>query len=353
MLDRMILDNLQIQRANRMGIRLSDQELHDALANIARNNSISLSALRDSVESEGTSFRHFREQLRKEIAIKQLQRRSVIRNIVVTDKEVDNFLRSKKGQQMLTPELFVEHLLLPVSSKADGNAQQQAEAKITSLRQSAGRGKSFSQLAQENTASEVVTNDFGWRRTSDMPGIFVEVAASLNKGDISEPIRSDSGFHLIRVKDTRGGVQQSIVETKARHILIKPNAIRSAADSKALIDDIGRQLANGADFAALAKQHSDDPGSALLGGNLDWTKPGQLVPEFQAMMEKTDIQAISPSFETEYGWHILQVLDKRTVDASNDIAKGRARIAIGESKYDDELNRWLQKLRDDAFVEIK
>lgn len=352
-LERKILESLQLQRADRIGMRVSDQELNEALVNIAANNKMSLAQFRESLELQGDSYIEVREQVRRDMLIRDVQRRSVLRSINISKSEIDNFLNSEQGQSMLEAEVFIEHILLPIALKASDEEKQQAQQRMATLREKALASDSLQALEVEASAAGANISALGWRKLDAVPSLFSDVIKTLEVGDTSEAIRSDSGLHLVRIGAKRGGIEGVITETHTRHILVTPNEIRSNEDARQLANDIASRIQGGEDFAALARKYSEDPGSALSGGDLGWTEPGKLVPEFESTMDNTAIGELSAAFQSDYGWHILEVLDRREKDLSEERSALMARRAIAESKYDDELNNWLQELRDNAFVEIK
>ena len=352
-LERQIMESLQLQRAKRVGMRVSDQRLNDAMSRIAASNRMDLLTFQQSIESRGESYAGLREQVRKEILIQEIQRRSVIRNISVSDAEVDIFLASEEGQLLLEGEIRIDHLLLTLDSKADNATVEAAATEIASLRKLANDNGALIAIRGKLSNQNISVNSLGWRKQNEIPELFVEVIAGLEGEQISSAIRSDSGYHLVQVSGRRGGVAGKVAETDVRHILISINEIRDEMQAKDLAREIADKLNNGEDFGELARAHSDDPGSALSGGALGWTEPGKLVEEFQTVMDNTDINVISAPFRSEFGWHILQVLDRRDRDVSEDRAIIVAKNAIAEKKYDDELNNWLQDLRSNAYIEIK
>ena len=351
-LERAIIDSLQLQRAYKSGMRISDQELNEAMERIAAQNRVSLQQFRLLLEQQGQSYVAAREQTRKEMLLRNIQQRSVMRKINITESEVENFLNSEQGRTLLEPEYNIDHILLPIAADASEVEKQRALQNITELQALAADGK-FIDFTQQITAAGAQHAPLGWRTLETVPSLFETTISELTAGVVSDPISSDSGLHLIKIITQRGGVQQSNTETLVRHILIKPNEIRNEDEASDLILDIRRQLDEGKSFTALAKQYSDDPGSALAGGELGWNQPGKLVPAFEAIMDITPIGETSQPFESLFGWHIVEVIDRREKDFSTERAQQRARMAIAETKYDDELNNWLQQLRDDSFVEIK
>ncbi len=352
-LEQLILEKLQLQRAFKVGLRISDQELNEAMQRIAAQNGLTLPEFLQVLEEQGDSYAELREQTRQNMLLQQIQQRSVMRNISISPSEVDNFLESEKGQQLLTPEYSIDHILVPVSADASTSVRDSGLQKAMQLKQLAQGHSQFVDITNEIEKSGAIHNPLGWRRAEDVPSIFADSVKKLRTGQVSEPIRSDSGYHLIRVNQQRGGVAEQSTETRVSHILLKEQAIRDEQQTVELMNDLVRQLEEGADFAALARRWSDDPGSALKGGDLGWTLPGVMVKEFERVMLATPVGEISKPFKSQYGWHVLTVVDRRSKDMTEDNARRMARLEIAKSKYDDELNNWLQEMRDNAFVEIK
>ena len=352
-LERSILENLQLQRAAEIGMRVSDQQLNTAMANIAERNKLSLADFKTSVEAQGESYLTIREKVRKDLLLNEVQRRSVIRNINISESEVENFLKSEQGQLLLLPEFNIDHILLPIPVDAGEQTKALAKEKALQLQQLALNNSGFETLQNQIAVHNAERSPLGWRRAENMPSLFKGVIDNMNIGDVSEPILSDSGYHVIHITDKRGGVEGKTTETNVRHILIAPNEIRTMDEAQILANEVREKLAQGEDFIQLARKHSDDPGSALSGGDLGWTEPGVLVPIFEETMNNVEIGVSSQPFQSQFGWHILQVSERREKDLSQDRAAQQARMAIAETKYEDELNNWLQELRDNAFVDIK
>ena len=352
-LERSILENLQLQRAAEIGMRVSDQQLNTAMANIAERNKLSLADFKTSVEAQGESYLTIREKVRKDLLLNEVQRRSVIRNISISESEVENFLKSEQGQLLLSPEFNIDHILLPIPVDAGEQTKALAKEKALQLQQLAINNSGFETLQNQIAVHNAERSPLGWRRAENMPSLFKGVIDNMNIGDVSEPILSDSGYHVIHITDKRGGVEGKTTETNVRHILIAPNEIRTMDEAQILANEVREKLAQGEDFIQLARKYSDDPGSALSGGDLGWTEPGVLVPIFEETMNNVEIGVSSQPFQSQFGWHILQVSERREKDLSQDRAAQQARMAIAETKYDDELNNWLQELRDNAFVDIK
>ena len=348
-----ILESLQLQRAADMGIRVADQELSDAMTRMATGNNMSLSEFRQALLSSGQSYVEIRENVRKEILLNKVQQRHVFRNINISKAEIESFLASERGQALIQPEWKIDHLLLEVdnfNNEAEVNAKRILAEEIRLLAIEAG---GFQAIVEDIREAGLQYAPLGWVDTESLPTIFAEAVNALQNGETAPVIKSGSGFHLIRVADVRGGAVGTIKETLVSHILVSETAIRDQDQSKALIEDIRQQVINGEEFALLARTHSEDPGSALSGGDLGWTEPGRMVPEFDSMMHETEVGGVSPVFRTQFGWHFLTVLDRREKDGFKEYSHNIAQRAIVESKYDDALQNWLQELRDDAYVDVK
>jgi len=346
-LDLLILENIQMQLANRYGVRIEDEELNGAVARIAGNNNMSLAQFQQALTASGASYLAVREQIAKEMILQRVQMGNVNQRIQISDQEIQSFLKSEEGRQRTAPEYHFSHVLIPVDSDASPAQRQQAEAKAKALSAKMRAGKSV-----DNATDAISISDLGWRKSTELPSLFTEVAAKMNDFDVSEPIQSASGFHIIKLLESRG-VKQMVKQTRASHILLKPSAIRSEAQTIALAKELRQRALNGESFRDLAKEYSEDIGSAQEGGDLGWTTPGQLVPQFQKAMDETSPGEIHEPVASDYGWHVIKVIERRNQDVTKDMRKQIARNIIHERKYADELDIWLRKIRSEAFVDIK
>lgn len=352
-LERAILERLQLQRADRMGLRVTDQTLNDAMTRIAEGNGLSLSDFRRALIENGESYVDLRENIRRDLLLREVQQRNVIRTININKSEVESFLASERGKALVQPEWQVDHILLEVSDFDDSREVADKRAEIERLQEAAVNAGNFQQIVEEIRRAEANYLPLGWLDTESIPTLFSNEVEQLKKGEISKVIESESGFHLIMLADVKGGALGSIQESKVRHILVSETAIRDYEQGKELIEEVRNRVLNGEDFRTLAREFSDDPGSALSGGDLGWVEPGVMVETFDAMMADVELKAVSPVFRSQFGWHILEVLERRERDAFEERSRQLARQKIAESKYDDALQNWLQELRDDAYVEIK
>ena len=355
-LEKLIIQRLQLEQAERNGIRIADESLNRAVHAIARQNRLSLAQLRATLEADGLDYAGFREQIREQMAVRQLRQRQVNNRVNVTDQEVDRFLQTQTDRDQDNIEYRLRHILIALPRAATPAQVGEAKKKADALTQSLRTGEDFAAAAIEHSDGQQALSggDLGWRAAARVPSLFTELVATLNPGDISDPIRSASGYHILQLADRRAGGERHIVtQYRARHILIKPTAVLGAAQVKQRLDRIKTRLENGEDFGELAKAHSEDTGSALNGGELDWAVADSYVPRFAQTLTKAAPGAVSQPFESAYGWHILQVLETRTVDQTDEVIRDQARKELTKQKVEEETNLWLRRLRDEAYVELR
>ena len=350
-LDRLILDSIQMQLANRYGVRIPDQQLDEAMTRLARQNSLTLEQFRVAVEQSGQNYAMMREDLRDDLAIQRVQQGNVMRNINISEQEIDNFLNTEEGEAMTQPEYRVIQALL-ASSKNE--ARDEASAKenyVDQVLASIQAGTAFEEAVSATEPYTFTGGDLGWRKLGDIPSMFAEVVPTLSIGEVAK-VQSSSGFHLVYLADALGG-ERLVKQTNVRHILIKPTEVLNETAAEELAGNLVERIRGGADFGALAKQYSDDIGSAAEGGELGWTNPGQMVPEFEATMANAVEGEVTEPFRSEFGWHILEVIGRRDKDFSGEIQRNQVANYIREQKYQEELDAWLRKIREEAFVDIK
>ncbi len=354
-LERLITENLQLQLGERSGIRISDEELNQAMGTIAQRNNMSLEQFRSALERDGLSLESAREQIRREMIISRVRQRRVAERIQVSNQEVQNFLASDLGKLQLSEEYRLANILIPVPESSDSATIQAAERLAMDTYQQLQRGADFAQLAAARSASEnaLEGGDMGWRKAAQLPPPFDTMIGDLAVGEVTQPVRTPPGFILLKVLEKRGGDTQVRDEVHVRHILIKPSAIRSDEESRRLIERLRDRILAGEDFAELAQSFSEDPGSALNGGDLNWIDPAVLVPQFRAVMADTPSGKLSEPFRTDFGWHILEVLGRRATDASEEFREQQAMTLLRNRKYEEELQTWLRQIRDEAYVEVK
>ena len=350
-LDRLILDSIQMQLANRYGVRIPDQQLDEAMTRLARQNGLTLEQFRVALEQSGQSYAMMREDLRDDLAIQRVQQGNVMRNINISEQEIDNFLTTEEGEAMTQPEYRVIQALL-ASSKSDARDEAEAkEAYVDQLLASIEAGQAFEEAVSATGSYTLTGGDLGWRKLGDIPSMFAEVVPTLSIGEVAK-VKSSSGFHLVYLADALGG-ERLVKQTDVRHILITPTEVLDESAAEELAGNLVERIRGGADFGALAKQYSDDIGSAAEGGKLGWTNPGQMVPEFEAAMASATEGEVTEPFRSEFGWHILEVLGRRDKDFSGEIQRNQVANYIREQKYQEELDAWLRKIREEAFVDIK
>lgn len=354
-LERLISENLQLQIGERSGIRISDEELNQAMSTIAQRNNMTLDQFRAALERDGLSLDTAREQIRREMVISRVRQRRIAERIQVSNQEVENFLASDLGKLQLSEEYRLANILIPVPESADSATIQAAEKTAMDTYQQLQQGADFAKLAVSRSASEnaLEGGDMGWRKAAQLPPPFDTEVSSMSVGDVTRPVRTPPGFILLKVLDKRGGDTQVRDEVHVRHILIKPSQIRSEEESRRLIQRLRDRIQAGERFADLAKDFSEDPGSALNGGDLNWIDPGSLVPEFREVMANTASGQLSEPFKTPYGWHILEMLGRRATDASEEFREQQALSLLRNRKYEEELQNWLRQIRDEAYVEIR
>ena len=354
-LERLIIENIQLQIGDRSGIRITDEELNQAVGTIAQRNNLSLEQFRAALERDGLSYEDAREQIRREMIISRVRQRRVAERIQVSDQEVENFLESESGKMQLSVEYRLANILIRVPDAASADEIQAAERRAQELYQQLQQGADFAQLAIASSASETALEggNMGWRKAAQLPAPFDSMIGALSVGETSEPIRTPGGFILIKLLEKRGGETQVRDEVHVRHVLIKPSEIRSEAETKRLAERVYERIMAGEDFAELAKDFSEDPGSALNGGDLNWIDPNALVPEFRAVMAQTESGEVSKPFKSAFGWHVLQVMGRRATDGSEQFRKQQALSVLRNRKYEDELQAWLRQIRDEAYVESK
>ena len=354
-MDRLIIDAIQLQIAERSGISVNDEELNSSMATIAERNGLTQAEFEQALANDGLSLQEAREQIRHEMIISRVRQYRVTERIQVTDQEVQNFLASDLGKMQLAEEYELANILVPVPDGATSDELEAAQKTVASIVNNLENGGDFSQLAIRYSASEnaLEGGDMGWRRAAQLPPPFDRIVGQMEVGQVTEPTRTAGGIIMLKLLDKRGDQETYRDEVHVRHILLTPSEIRSPEATQKLAQRLYERLNNGEDFAALAKQFSEDPGSALSGGDMNWVDPNSVVPEFREEMARTDIGQLSKPFASQFGWHVLQVLDRRSTDSSAQMREQQALNLLRNRKYDEELQTWLGQIRDEAYVEIK
>ena len=354
-LDRLIIEEIQLQLADRAGIKISDSELNQTLSRVSSQNNLSLEEFRLKLEAEGTSYKSFRDTIKKELIIQRVQRGKVGAKIDISEQELENFINSEEGRTQLAEQYNVQHILLSVKSGLSEMEIEAIENEAVSLLGRLENGESFEKLAASYSAGQKALEGgfLGWRTSAELPSLFAEVVSGLTVGEVAQPVRSGAGFHILKLTDKRGNTVKFLDQTLARHILVQPSEIRTENQAEVLINDIYKRLKEGEDFKQLARQFSEDPGSKMDGGELGWSNPGDYDPAFEMTLNATEIGQLSEPIKSSFGWHIIEVMDRRNEDVSQEEQKNRAYQIIFKRKFDQELQSTLIELRAEAYVDIK
>lgn len=354
-LDQMITERAQVQQAKEAGVRVEDNELSQALDRIAANQKMSTNQLRQVIEKDGMTWTDFREGIRDQMMVARIREREVDAKIIVTPGEVDNFLANQSATGA-GEEVHLAHIVIRIPEGASPETLQKLRAKAMAIDEQAKAGKDFAQLAAANSESNdaMQGGDLGFRPVDSLPQVMSSAVANLKPGQVSDVVRSPSGFHIVKLLGRRGGggAAPQVQQTHARHILIKVTEITSESEAKQKITLVHQRLKAGEDFAALAKLYSQD-GSAQKGGDLGWLYPGDTVQPFDQAMNALKIGEISNPVQTQFGFHIIQVLERRTTDVSQDRQRQRAMGALRQRKMEDANLEWIRQVRDRAYVEIR
>jgi peptidyl-prolyl cis-trans isomerase SurA len=355
MLERMVLESLQLQLAEARGIRVDDLTLNNAMRELAARNGMTLAAFRDRLAAEGIDFPSFREQIRDELIMSALRDRVVGSEVQVSEEEIDELLTRQASSADSGVEYHLRHILIALPEGASMQQIQAASERAQDIRARALAGAKFAQLAVNLSDGQdaLEGGDFGWRTAAEMPTLFAREVAAMQDGDTSRVIRSPSGFHVIHMVGRRGVKRTMIDQTRARHILITPNALVSDEEARIRLETLRDRIEGGADFGALAKANSDDEASAVDGGRLGWISPGEMIPEFEQVMDSLDIGQVSEPFRSQFGWHIVEVLDRRQHDSTVEFQRSRAAEVIQKRKVEEETELWLRRLRDESYVDYR
>ncbi len=354
-LDRLIIEEIQLQLAERAGIKISDSELNQTLARVASQNNLSLEDFRIKLEGEGTSYKSFRDTIRKELIIQRVQRGKVGSKIDISEQELENFINSEEGKTQLAEQYNVQHILLAVKSGTSELETTEIKNNAESLIKRINDGENFEKLAASYSSGQNALEGgfLGWRSSAELPSLFADAVLDMKVGEVSSPLKSGAGFHILKLIDKRGNTVKFLDQTLARHILVQPSEIRTENQAKELINSIYQRLVEGEDFKQLARQFSEDPGSKMDGGELGWSNPGDYDPAFEQTLNATEIGQLSEPVKSSFGWHIIEVMDRRNEDVSQEEQKNRAYQIIFKRKFEQELQSTLIELRAEAYVDIK
>ncbi len=354
-LERLIMNSIQLQSAKRSGIKVDDSMLNRAISNMANQNNMSLDDFRAALESEGFSFNQFREDIREEITLTRIRQKQVDNRVFVSEREVKNFLATQTQQGNNAEEYELQHILIAVPEDADEEQKKELEAKAEDVLDQCNSDSDFSKIATEISDAGNATGggNLGWMEADQVPSLFSSELATMNKGEVSSLIKNNSGFHIFKLVDKRSSDVQIIPQTRARHILIRTNELTSDEDAEARLELLKERIEGGSDFAELARSNSDDNASAVEGGDLGWTSPGTMVPVFEKEMDALSDGEISAPFKSQFGWHIVQVLEHRQYDGTEELTIAKARAAVKKRKIEEDRQSWLIRLRDEAYVEYR
>ena len=354
-LEQLIIERIELAMAERYEIKVDEAEIDQAIGRVLQKNQITLAQLEADLKTQGLNLEGLRKQMRNELTISHLQQGVVNSRIKVTDQDINNFLASSDGKYATSPDFHIGHILIAVSSSADADAIAAAEKQANEIYQKLQSGSDFSQMAisYSNDQAALQGGDIGWRKLAQLPELFGDQMARLSVGQVSKPFRSGAGFHILKNIEQRGGGEQLVEQTHARHILIKTSEIMDDAQARQKLLDLKARIEKGEDFGKLAREHSEDTGSMLGGGDLGWSTPGMFVPEFEAAMGSTSIGGITRPFKSQFGWHILQVIERRKEDMSDKMKRNQAANVLRSRRFDEEFQLWLTQIREEAYVEIK
>ena len=354
-LEQLIVQEVQLQRARRLGIRVSDGMLNSRLNQVAQRNGMSLSDLPAAMASQGVNYNRFREDMREEMVLDSLHQRDVLAKITVSDKEIQRYLEREESNAGVQIDYELSQILASVPVSALQDDIEAAEEKINSIYDQLVNGADFAELAREFSDGQNALNggDLGWRKGAQLPPAFFDVVRDLDPDQYAAPVRSPSGFHILKVNDIRGAEQIIVLQTRLRHILMQPDQIMDDKAVEQKLAQIRKRILDGDDFADVARLQSADPGSATQGGDLGWTNIGTFPPAFEAMVEQLAPGEISEPFRSDFGWHIVLLEDRKERDTTEEVKRERAIAAIRESKQEQETEIWLRQIRDEAYVEIR
>lgn len=354
-LDRMIIERLQLQYAERSGVRVADEAVERTLQGMAERNKMSVTQLRQALERDGVSYAAFRESVRSQLVVRQLLERDINARINVAESEVDNFLANQAAQGGISQEFNVSHIVIPIAESATPAVIQEAKKRADELRAKLRAGQDFEQAAVEYSQGQEALEGgkLGWKKSGQLPDLFRAALVKMQPGEISEVLRSPNGFHVLKLNDMRGGVRKPVNQTHARHILIKTGEFQPQPAALQKIKQIRARIEGGEDFAALARAVSEDTGTNTRGGDLGWVSPGSTVPAFEKAMDALKPGQVSEPVVTQFGAHLIQVIERRRQDVGNERDRAEARQQIHARKADELFEQWVRQLRDEAYVEYR
>ena len=354
-MERLIVERIQLQEARKIGISIDEITLNRTIEDIAAENNLTLLQLRNALAAEGVDFAAFRQQIRDELAIAQLRRRQVENRLRVGEQEIDDLIAAESGAIDRDVRYRLSHILVALPQGADSSTIAEAREKAEELRAKARAEEDFAELAisHSDAPDALEGGDMGWRGAADIPTLYARNVILMRPGEVSQVLRSPNGFHIVKLLDREAGSELRVPQTRARHILISPDEIRSEREAEVQARSLYNRIREGAPFAELARAHSDDGGSAAQGGELGWLSPGETVPAFENAMNELAVGEMSTPVQSPFGWHIIEVLERRETDATRDLLRARAQEVLQNRKLEEETELWLRRLRDEAFVEYR
>lgn len=355
LLERLILEQVQLQQARDRGISVDERSLDRTLQNIATQNNMDLISFRSALLEQGYNWQRFRETIRREMIIARARKRLVTDRINVSDQEIDDFLANRARDQAQRIEYRLQHILIGVPQGSDAAVITERREQAESLLETLEAGTDFALTASIHSDGEKALEggDLGWRTLDKLPTLFADALAGKQVGDIAGPLRSPNGFHILRLADSRGEEKHITRQSRSRHILLKPNAVRDDETTRAELQALRDRIAAGEDFAELAREHSEDTASAVDGGELPWYAAGMMVPAFERVSNSLQPGEMSQPFRSQFGWHVMELLGRRNLDETREVQLQQARQAIRERKSAEETELWLRRLRDEAYVELR
>lgn len=354
-MERLIIENIQLQEAEKRGVTVDDETLARAVASFASNNNLTMEEFQQTLLADGTNYRQFREEIRSELIITRLQRAMINRRIAISEQDIQALLNSPFYQQMFSDEYRLGHIMRTMQEDASDDDMQAAVAEVQGFVEQLRDGADFAQTAIANSSASTALEggDLGWRRAGALPTLFADAVLDMEVDEVVGPIVTGSNIHIIKLLDQRGAGTERLAQTNVSHILLRPSEILSSAQAEEQISALHERIQAGEDFAEVAKEFSEDPASALNGGALGWSTPDQFVPEFTEAMTQTEIGEMSAPFESQFGWHILLVEDRREQDMSDEARRNMAMDLLFRRRFEEERQEWLKEIRDEAFVELR
>ena len=354
-MERLVIDTIQLQLAEKNGLRIDEQTLSGTIDRIARQNNMTRNQFRQAIENDGMTFAAFREQIRQEMLISQVRQRQVGQRIQVSQQEIDNYLSSPEALEEEGREFRVGHILIPVPDSPSPEEVASAQEKAKELLNEIRKEKNFQEVAVSASAGDQAFSggDLGWRTALALPSLFADRVVTLKEGETAGPIRSPSGFHLIQLLETRGGSKHLVEQTRARHLLLTPNALRDEEATQALILQMRQRIQEGESLATLASEYSDDRASRQSGGDLGWVSPGQMVPAFEKAMQELEPGEVSQPVQSRFGWHLIEVEERRQADVTDSTRRQQVQQLLSERRFEEEVQNWLREIRDSTWVEIR